>query len=79
LRNKGYRGIPVNPIPVNPGVGGEPLLGEGAYTSLRDIPEPVVNGGIIRNSPPEPPPGRRTNERPPPGWPRMLIRPSTQA
>ncbi|MGH7114427.1 MAG: O-acetylhomoserine aminocarboxypropyltransferase [Stellaceae bacterium] len=36
LQNKGYR-----VIPVNPGIAGQTLLGEKAYASLRDIPEPV--------------------------------------
>ncbi len=36
LQGKGYR-----VIPVNPGLAGQTLLGEKAYASLRDIPEPV--------------------------------------
>ncbi len=43
LQNKGYRAIPVNP-----GLAGKELLGERAYASLRDIPEPVDVVDIFR-------------------------------
>jgi O-acetylhomoserine (thiol)-lyase len=45
LQNKGYR-----TIPVNPGLAGKDLLGERAYASLRDIPEPVDMVDIFRAS-----------------------------
>src|SRR5258708_704471 len=43
LQSKGYR-----VIPVNPGIASKPLLGEMAYASLRDIPEPVDMVDIFR-------------------------------
>ncbi len=42
---KGYR-----VIPVNPGQAGGAILGQAAYASLRDIPEPVEMVDIFRNS-----------------------------
>ena len=43
LQGKGYR-----VIPVNPGIVGQMLLGETAYASLRDIPEPVDMVDVFR-------------------------------
>jgi predicted CoA-binding protein len=40
LREKGYRVIPVNPIPVNPTA--DEILGEKCYHSLKEIPEDVA-------------------------------------
>src|SRR5271156_1873583 len=50
LQIKGYR-----VIPVNPGIAGKPLLGEMAYASLRDIPEPVDMVDVFRASAEVPP------------------------
>src|SRR5438270_1016476 len=43
LQGKGYR-----VIPVNPGIAGQMLLGETAYASLRDMPEPVDMVDVFR-------------------------------
>src|SRR6266446_7818684 len=43
LQGKGYR-----VIPVNPGIAGQMLLGEEAYASLRDVPEPVDMVDVFR-------------------------------
>src|SRR5438876_5116761 len=43
LQGKGYR-----VIPVNPGIAGQNLLGETAYASLREIPEPVDMVDVFR-------------------------------
>jgi O-acetylhomoserine (thiol)-lyase len=45
LQGKGYR-----VIPVNPGIAGTQLLGETAYASLRDIPEPIDMVDVFRAS-----------------------------
>src|SRR5690348_4812474 len=45
LQGKGYR-----VIPVNPGIAGQMLLGETAYASLRDIPEPVDMVDVYRRA-----------------------------
>jgi O-acetylhomoserine (thiol)-lyase len=50
LQSKGYR-----VIPVNPGIAGKPLLGEMAYASLRDIPEPIDMVDVFRASDEVPP------------------------
>ena len=50
LQSKGYR-----VIPVNPGIAGKPLLGETAYASLRDIPEPIDMVDVFRASDEVPP------------------------
>jgi O-acetylhomoserine (thiol)-lyase len=50
LQSKGYR-----VIPVNPGIAGKPLLGEMAYASLREIPEPVDMVDVFRASNEVPP------------------------
>ncbi len=43
LQGKGYR-----VIPVNPGIAGQILLGETAYASLRDIPQPIDMVDVFR-------------------------------
>ena len=43
LQGKGYR-----VIPVNPGIAGQMLLGEKAYASLRDIPDPIDMVDVFR-------------------------------
>ncbi|MFC4270876.1 CoA-binding protein [Sneathiella chungangensis] len=50
LKRKGYRCIPVNP-----GLAGQQLLGETAYASLSDIPEPVDMVDCFRASEAIPP------------------------
>jgi uncharacterized protein len=45
LQHKGYRVIPVNPA-----AAGQTILGEKAYASLRELPEPVDMVDIFRNS-----------------------------
>ncbi len=45
LLERGYR-----MVPVNPGLGGAPLLGQTSYASLGEIPEPVDMVDIFRGS-----------------------------
>ena len=45
LQHKGYRVIPVNPA-----AAGQVILGETAYASLKDVPDPVDMVDIFRNS-----------------------------
>jgi predicted CoA-binding protein len=45
LQRRGYR-----VIPVNPGAGGQEILGERCYPSLRDVPEPVDVVDVFRRS-----------------------------
>jgi len=45
LLDKGYK-----VIPINPGLAGQELLGQMAYASLSDVPEPIDMVDIFRNS-----------------------------
>ncbi len=45
MLDKGYK-----VIPINPGLAGQELLGQTAYASLSDVPEPIDMVDIFRNS-----------------------------